>query len=108
MNTVNLVGTLAHKPRLRYTAGGAPYALFTVVCERASEHAPDRLDCRIWGTPAEELSRMAEGGMQISICGTLNVGRYDYTAPPARSVFVHCFSAELALVPFSGSALPFA
>ena len=97
MNNVSLVGTLAQKPRLHYTQNGAPYCLFTVVCARKSEHAPDQLDCRIWG----------EGGMQVAISGALNVGRYDYEDAGERRVFVHCYSAELALVPFSGCELPF-
>lgn len=107
MNNVSLVGTLAQKPRLHYTQNGAPYCLFTVVCARKSEHAPDQLDCRIWGAPAEELARFGEGGMQVAISGALNVGRYDYEDAGERRVFVHCYSAELALVPFSGCELPF-
>ena len=66
VNNVSLVGTLAQKPRLHYTQNGAPYCLFTVVCARKSAHAPDQLDCRIWGAPAEELARFGEGGMQVA------------------------------------------
>ena len=82
INRVVLVGRLTRDPELRYTAGGAAVASFTVAVNRQftntqGEREADFINCVIWRKAAENFSNFTNKGSLVGIDGRLQTRSYE-------------------------------
>ena len=79
INRVNISGNLTHDPELRATAGGTQILTFGVaVNDRRKnpqtgewEDVPNFVDCIVFGSRAEAVSRFISKGAKVAIEGKL-------------------------------------
>jgi len=82
MNKVILLGRLARDPDIRYTQGPEPscVARFTLAVTRRfkkeGDSDADFISCVSFGKQGEFVERYIKKGMQVSICGRLQVREY--------------------------------
>ena len=82
MNKVILLGRLARDPDIRYSQGGEPMcvARFTLAVskrfKREGETDADFISCVSFGKQGEFVERYIKKGMQISLCGRIQVKEY--------------------------------
>ena len=76
MNNVTLIGNLARDIEIKQTSNGSSIARFAVVCSRRGEGA-DYINCKAFGSVAENLSRFFHRGQKIGITGRIMTGSYD-------------------------------
>lgn len=85
INRVNISGNLTRYPELRQTAGGMAVLGFGVaVNDRAKnprtgewEDRPNFIDCTMFGTRAESVSRFLGKGTKVAIEGKLRWSQWD-------------------------------
>ena len=85
INRVNISGNLTRYPELRQTAGGMAVLGFGVaVNDRAKnprtgewEDRPNFIDCTMFGTRAESVSRFLGKGTKVAIDGKLRWSQWD-------------------------------
>ena len=85
INQVNISGNLTREPELRHTAGGMPVLGFGVaVNDRRKnpstgewEDYPNFVDCKMFGTRAESLSRYLAKGAKVSVAGKLRWSQWE-------------------------------
>lgn len=82
INRVVLVGRLTRDPELRYTAGGAAVASFTVAVNRQftnsnGDREADFIGCTIWRKAAENFVNFTKKGSLVGIDGRIQTSSYD-------------------------------
>lgn len=93
INRVNISGNLTRDPELRATAGGTQVLSFGVaVNDRRKnpqtgdwEDYPNFVDCTMFGTRAEAVSRIVRKGMKVSIDGKLRFNQWETKDGQKRS-----------------------
>ncbi len=75
-NHVSLLGRLTKDVELKKTTSGKSVASFCIALDNGKQHAPDYIDCVIWETNAENLSRFAHKGNLVAINGELKTRNY--------------------------------
>jgi len=82
MNKVILLGRLAKDPEIRYSQGAEPLCIarFTLAVTRRTrregEADADFIFCTSFGKQGEFIERYIKKGMQVSVCGRLQVREY--------------------------------
>lgn len=84
INKVILVGNLGGDPEIRYTAGGAAVASFSVATseqwtDKQSGQKQERTEwhnCTAWGKTAEIIGEYAKKGRQVYVEGKLKTEKY--------------------------------
>ena len=80
MNSVQLVGRFTRDPEVRYSAGGASIARFSLAVDRRfkSENGPtaDFPNCVAFGKTAEFIEKYFRQGMRIGLQGRIQTGSY--------------------------------
>lgn len=84
MNQVTIVGNVTEDPELRFTAGGAPVATFTVAVnsrKRVGEQWEDKLEgffrCTVWRDLAENVSESITKGTRVLVTGKLQEQKWE-------------------------------
>ena len=85
INRVNISGNLTHDPEVRTSASGSAIMHFGVaVNDRAKnqrtgewEDRPNFIDCTMFGTRAESVSRFLSKGTKVAIEGKLRWSQWD-------------------------------
>lgn len=85
INRVNISGNLTHDPELRATAGGTQILAFGVaVNDRRKnpqtgewEDVPNFVDCIVFGSRAEAVSRFISKGSKVAIEGKLRFSSWE-------------------------------
>ena len=93
INRVNITGNLTRDPELRATAGGTQILAFGVaVNDRrknpqtgAWEDVPNFVDCIVFGSRAEAVSRFISKGAKVSIDGKLRFSSWETKDGDRRS-----------------------
>ena len=77
LNKVILIGRLTRDPELRHTQTGTAVATFSLAVERdfsaKEEKATDFIDIVAWRSTAEFVSKWFAKGMQVAVCGRLQI-----------------------------------
>jgi len=80
MNRIDLIGRLTRDPELRKTESCHVRADFTIAVNRIGakeeQQQADFINCRVWGSQAENLAHFQGKGSQIGLEGSLNVDTY--------------------------------
>lgn len=81
MNRTILIGRLTSKPELRYTSSNVPVSKFTIAVNRRPKEngtrEADFINCIVWKTTAETITKYFDKGSQIGIEGRIQTGSYD-------------------------------
>lgn len=83
INRVNITGNLTREPELRATQSTYILSFGVAVNDRKKnqdgewEDYPNFIDCVIFGSRAEKLSRMLSKGMKVAIEGKLHYSSWD-------------------------------
>lgn len=93
INRVNITGNLTHNPELRATAGGTQILAFGVaVNDRRKnpqtgewEDVPNFVDCIVFGSRAEAVSRFITKGSKVAIEGKLRYSAWENKEGQRRS-----------------------
>lgn len=93
INRVNITGNLTREPELRATAGGTQMLAFGVaVNDRrknpqtgAWEDVPNFVDCIVFGSRAEAVSRFISKGSKVAIEGKLRFSAWENNEGQRRS-----------------------
>lgn len=93
INRVNIIGNLTRDPELRATAGGTQILAFGVaVNDRrknpqtgAWEDVPNFVDCIVFGSRAEAVSRFISKGSKVAIEGKLRYSAWETKEGQRRS-----------------------
>lgn len=93
INRVNISGNLTHDPELRATAGGTQILAFGVaVNDRRRnqqtgewEDVPNFVDCIVFGSRAEAVSRFITKGSKVAIEGKLRYSAWENNEGQRRS-----------------------
>lgn len=93
INRVNITGNLTHDPELRATAGGTQMLAFGVaVNDRRRnqqtgewEDVPNFVDCIVFGSRAEAVSRFISKGSKVAIEGKLRYSAWETKEGQRRS-----------------------
>lgn len=93
INRVNITGNLTRDPELRATAGGTQMLAFGVaVNDRrknpqtgAWENVPNFVDCIVFGSRAEAVSRFISKGSKVAIEGKLRYSSWETKEGQRRS-----------------------
>ncbi len=92
INRVNITGNLTRDPELRVTAAGTVLSFGVAVNDRRRnpqtgewEDYPDFVDCTMFGTRAEAVSRFLAKGHKVAIEGKLRYSWWEKTASAAPS-----------------------
>ena len=93
INRVNITGNLTHDPELRATAGGTQILAFGVaVNDRRKnpqtgewEDVPNFVDCIVFGSRAEAVSRFITKGSKVAIEGKLRYSAWENKEGQRRS-----------------------
>ena len=93
INRVNITGNLTRDPELRATAGGTQMLAFGVaVNDRRKnqqtgewEDVPNFVDCIVFGSRAEAVSRFISKGAKVSIDGKLHYSSWETKDGQRRS-----------------------
>lgn len=76
MNSINLVGRLTTKPELKFTSSNKAVCEFSIAVNRIGTDKADFINCQVWGTQAENLTKYQDKGSLIGIVGSLRVDQY--------------------------------
>lgn len=77
MNNINLVGRITKDPELRYTANSNPVVNFTLAINNGKDKDADFINCVVWGSNAENLSKYTDKGSLISVEGSMKNKNYE-------------------------------
>lgn len=85
VNQVAITGNLTRDPEVRSTAGGLAVMAFSVaVNERVKnqqtgewEDRPNFIDCKMFGTRAESVSRYLSKGSKVAVSGRLRWSQWE-------------------------------
>ena len=84
LNRVHLIGNLGKDAEVRYTAGGAAIANFSLATTETwkdkSGEKQERTDwhrCQLWGKSAESLAEYLTKGKQVAIEGKIHYSQYE-------------------------------
>ena len=77
LNRVCLLGRLVSDPELRKSNSNVSFATFTIAVDNTLKEADGTrgtafLDCRVFGTQAENLVKFTRKGSKIAVDGSLN------------------------------------
>ena len=79
MNSVNLVGRLTEKPKLKYTTTNIAVCDFRIAVNRPfakeGQQSADFISCRVWRNQAENLCKYQDKGNLIDIEGRLTIDK---------------------------------
>lgn len=76
MNTVNLTGRITKDLELKYTSNNKAVCDFSIAVNRVGQEQADFINCQVWGTQAENLSKYQGKGSLVGIVGSLRVDAY--------------------------------
>lgn len=76
MNTVNLTGRITKDLETKYTNNNKTVCEFSLAVNRVGQEQTDFINCQIWGTQAENLSKYQGKGSLVGIVGSLRVDAY--------------------------------
>nr|DAS57753.1 MAG TPA: Single strand binding protein [Caudoviricetes sp.] len=93
INRVNITGNLTRDPELRATAGGTQMLAFGVAVNdrrknpqtSAWEDVPNFVDCIVFGSRAEAVSRFISKGSKVAIEGKLRYSAWETKEGQRRS-----------------------
>lgn len=93
INRVNITGNLTRDPELRATAGGTQMLAFGVAVNdrrknpqtSAWEDVPNFVDCIVFGSRAEAVSRFISKGAKVAIEGKLRYSSWETKEGQRRS-----------------------
>ena len=93
INQVNISGNLTHDPQLRATASGTQVLSFGIAVNDRQKNSrtgewedyPNFIDCTMFGTRAESVSRYIRKGSKVAISGKLRTAHGRRTVKSARS-----------------------
>lgn len=93
INRVNITGNLTRDPELRATAGGTQMLAFSVAVNdrrknpqtSAWEDVPNFVDCIVFGSRAEAVSRFITKGSKVAIEGKLRYSSWETKEGQRRS-----------------------
>ena len=85
INQVNISGNLTHDPRLRATASGTQVLSFGIAVNDRQKNSrtgewedyPNFIDCTMFGTRAESVSRYIRKGSKVAISGKLRYSSWE-------------------------------
>ena len=77
INRVNITGNLTRDPELRATAGGTQVLSFGVAVNDRRRNAHNFVDCTMFGTRAEAVSRFLAKGNKVAIEGKLRYSSWE-------------------------------
>lgn len=91
LNTVVLIGRLTRDPELRYTAGGAAVANFSLAVDRPftnqqGERETDFIDIVCWRQLAEQVANHLGKGRLVAVEGRLQIRSYETQDGQRRKV----------------------
>lgn len=101
INLVVLTGNLTRDPELRNTAGGTPVLQFSMaVNDRVKENGewkdrPNYIDCTMFGSRAEGLSRFLHKGIKVGVQGKLHYSSWEKDGQKRSKLEVFPDSVEL-------------
>lgn len=97
MNSINLIGNICQDVELKQTNSGKSVVSFNLAVQRPfSKDTTDFIPLVIYGQPAEYISRYANKGTKIAVCGKLTTRNYEDKNGNKRTAFeVVADSAEL-------------
>ena len=93
MNSVNLVGRIAHDLELTETASGEKRLRFNLAVQRTEEKA-DFIPCTAWRATAEFIGKYFHKGDFIGITGAIEVSNYEKNGEPRTDICVKVNRAE--------------
>lgn len=80
MNTVCLMGRLCSDIELKRTQSGTAVCSFTLAVERggkAQERQTDFIDCVVWQTTAEAMSKYLGKGRRVAVVGRIQTRNWE-------------------------------
>jgi single-strand DNA-binding protein len=83
LNIAAFTGRLVHDPELRHTQSDISVCSFTIACDRSfvkqgQERECDWIDCVIWRTGAEFVSKYFKKGQMIAVDGSIQTRTYTH------------------------------
>lgn len=93
MNSVNLVGRIAHDLELTETASGEKRLRFNLAVQRTEEKV-DFIPCTAWRATAEFIGKYFHKGDFIGITGAIEVSNYEKNGEPRTDICVKVNRAE--------------
>ena len=93
MNSVNLVGRIAHDLELTETASGEKRLRFNLAVQRTEEKT-DFIPCTAWRATAEFSGKYFHKGDFIGITGAIEVSNYEKNGEPRTDICVKVNRAE--------------
>lgn len=93
MNTVMLVGRLAHDPEVRTTESGKNVVKISLAVNRSFKnpdgvYETDFVDCTLWDGLAKNLREYCKKGDTVGVRGRLQVNRYEKDEQKLKKVDV--------------------
>ncbi len=76
MNTVNLTGRITRDLELKKTSNDKAVCEFSIAVNRVGQEQADFINCQVWGTQAENLTKYQGKGSLVGIVGNLRVDAY--------------------------------
>ena len=76
MNTVNLTGRITKDLELKYTSNNKAVCEFSIAVNRVGQEQADFINCQVWGTQAENLTKYQGKGSLVGVVGSLRVDAY--------------------------------
>lgn len=91
INNITLVGRMTKNVDLKYTGSGIAVANITLAVERSftnaqGERETDFINCVVWRSSAENLSKMAVRGSLIGVTGSVQTRNYENNE--GRAVYI--------------------
>lgn len=93
MNSVNLVGRIAHDLELTEIASGEKRLRFNLAVQRTEEKT-DFIPCTAWRATAEFIGKYFHKGDFIGITGAIEVSNYEKNGEPRTDICVKVNRAE--------------
>lgn len=95
INSIILVGRLTKDCELKYTTNETPVATFSIAVNRdykndKGEYEADFINCKVFGTIAETVSKYSKKGDLLGVNGRIQTGSYEKDGHKVYTTEVIC------------------
>ena len=76
MNSINLTGRITKDLTLKYTNNNKAVCEFNIAVNRIGQEQADFVNCQVWNTQAENLTKYQGKGSLIGVEGSLRIDKF--------------------------------
>ena len=88
MNTIGLIGRITKELELKCTPNGKYVCDFSLAVNRIGTDKADFINCQIWGTQAENLTKYQGKGSLVGVAGSIRVDTYEVEGTKRQKTYV--------------------